>query len=163
MSGHDLAPCHRALRELYAYWDAKRGARFAPPRSAIDPAEIRLLLPMIMLLDVIGCPPRFRIRLAGTQVVESYGREITGLHIDELDLDRIDRVVLTDLARVVTERRPSLAYRDYVRRDGRHMRYERLVLPLSSDGVAVDKLLGGVVFELAFGPARRAVNPAIFP
>lgn len=163
MSGHVPVPRHQALRELYAYWNAKRGDSFAPPRSAIDPAEIRRLLPLILLLDVIGTPPRFRVRLAGTKVVEAYGREITGFHIDELDLDKMDHVVLANLVEVVEKGCPSLAHREYTRNDGRHMKYERLVLPLSSDGVKVDKLLGGIVTELAVGPLRGGINPAVFP
>ena len=164
MSGPVPVPRHQALRELYAYWDSKRGNGFAPPRRAIDPAEMRGLLPFIVLIDVVGLPPRFRIRLAGTKVVEAFGREITGLYVDEMDLDAVEHVVLTDLAEVVRDGRPNLAEREYTRNDGRHMKYERLVLPLSTDGMTADKLLCGVVAEFAFGPARGgSVNPAVFP
>lgn len=158
-----LLPRDKALRDLYAYWESKRAGRFAPPRSAIDPADIRRLLPIVVLLDVVGSPPRFRVRLAGTAVVQGYGREITGQYVDELDFASFDDAVLADLAAVVQHGRPNVASREYTRQDGRHVRYELLMLPLSSDGLTVDKLFGGVVVEYALGPARRRVSPAIFP
>ena len=40
---------------------------------------------------------------------------------------------------------------DYARADGRQVSYERIVLPLMSDGLAVDMLLSGMVFDKAFG------------
>ena len=40
---------------------------------------------------------------------------------------------------------------EYSRKDGRHIRYERMVLPLSSDGKAIDMLIGGCIFDVAFG------------
>jgi hypothetical protein len=93
---------------------------------------------------------RFRVRLAGTRVVEAYGAEITGRFVDELDFDEIDTLVLASLAEVVATGRPSVVEREYTRRDGRHVKYERLVLPLSSDGATVDKLLAGFVVEQSY-------------
>jgi len=40
---------------------------------------------------------------------------------------------------------------DYTPKDGRFVRYERLALPLSSDGATVDMLFGGIVFDAAYG------------
>lgn len=74
------------LRKLAEYWFARRSADGGVPRSAIDPLDFPALLPNTMLLDRIGQPPedRYRFRLAGTEVVQMAGRELTGKHIDEL-------------------------------------------------------------------------------
>ncbi|WP_119419397.1 PAS domain-containing protein [Desertibaculum subflavum] len=162
MDESEPRPRHAALHRLYAYWQAKRGGAFAPSRTAIDPAEIRDLLPFVVLADVVGTPPRFRIRLAGTHVVEAYGEEVTGRYADELDFNGIGPEVLAALQAVVRSGRPGLVRRDFVKQDGRPLRYERLVLPLSSDGVTVDKLFGGAVLEQLTEPPA-GVTPAISP
>lgn len=163
MNDLDPAPRHRALQELYAYWQAKRGAAFAPPRAALQPQDIPALLPIVVLVDLVGTPPRFRVRLAGTKVVEAYGAEITGRYIDELDFDELEAAVLASITEVVASGRPSVVEREYTRHDGRHVKYERLLLPLSSDGATVDKLLAGFVVEQAFGPPGGSLNPATSP
>lgn len=162
MDENEPRPRHQALCRLYDYWQAKRAGAFAPPRTAVDPAEIRDLLPYIVLADVVGTPPRFRIRLAGTHVVEAYGEEITGRYADELDFNGIGPEVLAALQAVVRTGRPGVVRRDFVKQDGRPLRYERLVLPLSSDGVTVDKLFGGAVLE-QLTDRPDALNPATSP
>jgi hypothetical protein len=138
---------HAELQQLFGYWLAKRGGAIAPPRSAIDPAELRNLLPKLLMIDVIGDPPRFCIRLAGTEVVHHYGAEITGRFIDELDLDEIGEIALKEYRDAVERLQPVLHEWDYTKHDGRHLAYERLILPLSSDGRTVDKLLCGVALN----------------
>jgi hypothetical protein len=68
---------HAASRELYAYWEAKRGTRPAPERAEIEPGAIRGILSdtFILALDRgLGRP----VRLAGTRVCALFDREIKG-------------------------------------------------------------------------------------
>lgn len=68
---------HAASRELYAYWEEKRGTRRAPERAEIEPGAIRGVLSdaFILALDRNGGHP---VRLAGTRVCALFGREIKG-------------------------------------------------------------------------------------
>jgi hypothetical protein len=68
---------HAASRELYAYWQDKRGTRPAPERTEIEPGAIRGVLAdaFILALDRSGGHP---IRLAGTRMCALFGREIKG-------------------------------------------------------------------------------------
>jgi len=69
---------HAASRELYAYWEAKRGTRPAPERAEIEPGAIRGILSdtFILALDRgLGRP----VRLAGTRVCALFDREIKGV------------------------------------------------------------------------------------
>ena len=141
---------HAELRRLYDYWMAKKGDLVAPPRSAIEPVEIRSILPRLLLIDVIGDPPRFRVRLAGTDVAYHYGAEITGKFVDELDLDEIGHIALAEYRDATRLRQPMVHQWEYTKHDGRHLKYERLILPLSSDGQAVDMLLCGVAVDSSF-------------
>jgi hypothetical protein len=68
---------HAASRELYAYWDEKRGTRAAPERAEIEPGAIRGVLSdtFILALDSAGGHP---VRLAGTRVCALFDRELKG-------------------------------------------------------------------------------------
>jgi hypothetical protein len=136
-----IEPNDPMLRDLYAYWLARRGDRIAPSRSAIRPEEITRMLPHIVLIDVVGDPARFRMRLVGTQVVQAFGQEVTGKFVDEIDQGAVGPAIIARARAIVAERRPDLHVWEYTKGDGRHIKYERLILPLSSDGETVDQLL----------------------
>lgn len=146
-----IEPHHDELKQLYAYWLAEKGARPAPARADIDPLEIAPLLPYVTLIDVERTPLRFRYRLVGTEIVNSVGEDFTGRYLDTLARLPHRDTLAAELARVVDSTEPALSLWNYVRGDGRHVRYERLVLPLMGDGVTVDMLLSGMVFDKAFG------------
>ena len=145
-----IQPVHEELKKLLAYWLSKKGDRIAPSRSDIDPAEITQLLPYVALVDVLHDPLRFRFRLAGTEIAMSYGLDLTGRYLDEIDLDGHQHEILLEYEKVTEQGVAVCKTWEYTRQDGRHIRYERLALPLSSDGKTVDMLFGGVIFDLAF-------------
>jgi hypothetical protein len=46
------------LVDILSYWQGKRAGRAMPARADICPFELRRHLPNIILLDVVGAPPR---------------------------------------------------------------------------------------------------------
>jgi hypothetical protein len=68
---------HAASRELYAYWEERRGRRAAPERAEIEPGAIRGALSdaFILSLDAARGHP---LRLAGTRVCALFDRELRG-------------------------------------------------------------------------------------
>jgi len=146
-----IEPRNDQLRALLAYWRQKKGERRAPSRADIDPAEIKALLPYVGLVDVERAPLRFRYRLVGSKITLGYGAELTGRYLDQADINGHERDIVAEYARVAETGEPVCATWEYTRNDGRHMRYERLALPLMSDGSKVDMLFGGAVFEAAYG------------
>lgn len=144
-------PSHRSLKDLLAYWLAKKGDRIAPPRSAIHPEEIVTLLPYLALIDVVGEPARFRVRLFGTGLVAAYGRDITGKFLDEVDFDSVGKDLISHAAKVARECRPEVIWVVLKKRDeGRYIEYERIGLPLSEDGRTVNMLLWGVAVTMMY-------------
>ncbi|MCH2395582.1 PAS domain-containing protein [Oceanibaculum sp.] len=70
---------HERLRQLYDYWEGKRGNRLMPARTDIDPVEIPGLLPNLILIDVErGERNRYRFRLYGTEVCANRGADLPG-------------------------------------------------------------------------------------
>jgi hypothetical protein len=145
-----VEPRHRTLRQLFRYWSDKKADRFAPARREIEPSELRDLLPHIYLVDVEDRPIRFRFRLIGTEIVQNFGLDMTGRYIEEIDFSDRAPSVLAHYAAVVTTREPSCHIVHFTRGSGRHLAYERIIMPLSSDGENVDMLLGGICFEEAY-------------
>jgi hypothetical protein len=74
---------HAASRELYAYWQEKRGTRAAPERMEIEPGAIRSVLADAFVLTFDG-KAGYPIRLAGTRLCALFGREIKGESFLEL-------------------------------------------------------------------------------
>jgi hypothetical protein len=77
-------------KRLYDYWESVRRGRKMPSRTDIDPTEIWTLLPNIHLSDWFTNPDRIRYRLAGTELVASIGREISGRWLAEFHTDPND-------------------------------------------------------------------------
>ena len=136
-----LSPLARAAFE---YWNGRRGARPMPARRDIDPLDMRAWLPQAMLFDVLDGGRDFFCRVAGTDIRERIGVEMTGRLLSELNGEpAVVQGILEEYREVVRLRRPTSARHDFVNRvTGRPKIYERLTMPLSADGATVDMLLG---------------------
>lgn len=135
------------LRHLYFYWLSKKTSQFPPPRSVVEPAEIRSLLPSLFLIEVDHAEERFRYRLAGAEVEALVQARLHGLWLDEALRSPLreffDEAFCTAaFDRKVQYRRNTLhlAGRPYIR-------YSRLLLPLSNTGERVDHLLGCIKLD----------------
>jgi hypothetical protein len=135
------------FRQLYAYWRARCDGDRLPGRADIDPLAFPALLPGIYLVDVIRTPGAgrlgFRFRRVGTAHLAINGIEITGMTVDEAFTGDYGQRARTAYEEVVATARPSLKLGARAAVGGRaHMVFDRLLLPLASDGRAVDMLLG---------------------
>jgi hypothetical protein len=124
-----------ALKQLYAYWESKRAGRTLPLKSAIDPAEIKDILPYVIISEVFDGPLRVRYRLVGTEIVKLRGREFTGKWLHELQWNPVflERL-LGEYRMLIDERRPLLGTDGLYSADGPRAAYEWGMFPLSDDG-----------------------------
>jgi hypothetical protein len=122
-----------------------------PSRADLDPVDIRFVIGDVILADVIDdTPPRFRIRLHGTNLSERTRFDLTGKMLDEMPAPEFRELAYRSFRKVVRTREPLHVIADRAL-DGITQRYEAILLPLSSTGQAVDRLLIGMIFE----PLRR--------
>ena len=148
------------LREIYAYWRLKRGARRMPSRRQIDPTELPRLLPHLVISEPVEGGERFRYRLAGTAVARAIGLDPTGRCVEDVASGGY-RDYINGLHRTVCrERVPVFAASAYVSAArGRHYFARRLLLPLSDDDQAVNQILSLVIFHFAAGrPALTVLD-----
>ena len=146
-----------SVKELYTYWRSKQHGRPMPAPSDIDPAEIRSLLPSLIIAEYVGAPVRVRYRLVGTQQVYYNGLDFTGFYLDEIDwgienefVNLVHQTLLRTAAPVIG--RYQWGFRDSVLGFA-----EFGVFPLSEDGATVARCVGiddFVPFETQLGKRR---------
>ncbi len=66
---------HPSNRELFDYWNERRGDRLAPERADIEPGAIRHVLGDTFVIEVNGIDNHL-FRLAGTRLCALFGREL---------------------------------------------------------------------------------------
>lgn len=103
-------PSFRSLRvdALYRYWQSRRGFgrdSTLPTRADIDPADIKSLLPYVLIVDIHRDPFRIYYRLVGTAVAHFSGLDFTGTFLDELAFDICATADLVNAYRAVCDTR----------------------------------------------------------
>jgi len=132
---------HAASRELYAYWEERRGRRAAPERAEIEPGAIRGALSdaFILSLDAARGHP---VRLAGTRVCALFDRELRGepfLRIWAAD----SRTIITGLLAILgDERIGTVAGATGRNRAGDVLDLELLLLPLDAPRPSFARAIG---------------------
>jgi hypothetical protein len=150
---------HPLTRELYDYWNRRRGAEAMPERDDIDPAAIRRILADSFVLAVEpGQSPRFRV--AGTKVCELFCRELRGEDFMGLWGHEAAPQMCDFIGLVAGEGIGILAGVTMEAGDGLACPLELLILPLSFQGKGGQRMLGSLVpleqpFWLGTRPARH--------
>lgn len=94
----------------------------------------------MFLVDVERDPQRFRIRLAGTQICAWAGRDATGMYTDDPAYGQQGAAISRQYAEVVARRRALYSEQPAARPERNFMFYDKVVLPLSADGVHINML-----------------------
>ena len=131
-----------AIRGFDAYWRSKAHGRRMPARADIDPAEIKPLLPDIVVLNVEWDPFRCNVRLRGTRA-EQFRPKGNSKYLDEITTFTPGRKedYLAEMQFVATGQRPAFARDWMITRYGAVRDIWAGVWPLSSDGARVDMLV----------------------
>ena len=134
---------HPSIRQLFDYWNQRRGRRAAPDRADIEPGAIRRVLAdtFILSFDETGGHP---FRIAGTRVCAAFGRELKNESF--LDLWAADsRKQVRELLNVVAHETVGvIASARGTSTAGTAHDVELLVLPLSHRGRANARVLGAL-------------------
>jgi hypothetical protein len=127
--------------ELFAYWNALRGARGAPERNDIEPCAIRGVLADTYILE-FSAKAGFPFRVVGSRTNALFGRELRGepfLALFEPDEAR-------DVARVIESAadgaQPFLIGARGAPEGAAPLDLEMLVLPLRHHGATHSRALG---------------------
>jgi hypothetical protein len=143
----------KPISRLEAYWLEKRQGRLMPARADIDPAEIKELLPQIILVRIEHDPLRVKYTVIGTASAEAAGFDYTGRYLDELHFDsEIDTDWPAVYRELVREKVP-IAGTCIFKTATLERPYRVAVFPLSNAGMRVDH---AIAYEhLALTPLER--------
>ena len=132
---------HPASRELFAYWEERRGKRSAPERADIEPGAIRKVLSDAFILAIDGGAGH-PFRLAGTRVCALFGRELKGDPFIGLWAGASQPVVSNLLAILNDERVGTIAGVTAQNAEGEPIDLELLLLPLSASRPSLARTIG---------------------
>jgi len=128
------------ITRVLTYWRAKKGDRAFPTRADIDPLEFTRALPRVMMAEVSYEPLEFRYRVAGTGLFAMHGQELTGKLAHELDPPEFGALIHRHYSEVV-ERRAPILHLIELTVNYLTTSYARIILPLSTDGTVIDRLM----------------------
>ncbi|GAB2177740.1 PAS domain-containing protein [Dongia sp. agr-C8] len=128
------------IRALYDYWKSKCNDVVPPPRSAIEPAEIRPLLPYLLLTELSAEPFGIAYRLVGTAVVRWHGEDFTGReHGSVASLS--ESGIEGSYRQAVATKAPVFGRTALYAGDRSWIAFDYAVFPLSDNGKTVNKCL----------------------
>ena len=140
--------CHPKVKQLLGYWHSVHPGAGLPGRQHIDPTRFPNLLPNIRLIDVVGLPRRFRIRLTGDRIREHFGDYHVGQFLDDAFERFAERPSGIAFNKAAETRQPEWTQGVCeLNPDKDFVAYERVVLPLAGDGKTVDALLVLALFD----------------
>lgn len=152
---------HPSNRELFAYWNERRGDRLAPERADIEPSAIRRVLGDTFVLAVDGIA-HHPFRLAGTRLCALFGRELKGESFIRL-WERSGQTAIRELLAVVMEEKAGVAA-SVTGSTGDDsllaVNLELLLLPLSHQSKAEARVLGALAPMAApYWLGAKAIGP----
>jgi hypothetical protein len=130
-----------STKELFEYWNLRRGDRPAPDRADIDPGAIRRILADTFILT-FDEPAGHPFRIAGTRICATFGRELKNEAFIDL-WDASSRTTMRELVKVVGDEVIGvLANVSGTSTTGTAHEAELLLLPITYRGFARARVLG---------------------
>jgi hypothetical protein len=133
---------------VLAYWNNLRRGRPIPFRQDVEPADIKPLLPHVIMVDFSYNPFRARYRLAGTEIVRVARFDFTNRYVDELDFQDDVGTNWNDCYRMVAESgRPGFGISHWSVEGGRYGWIEYILCPLLTDDLKIGQCLAAEDYE----------------
>jgi len=130
------------LHAIARRWGEARGSATMPAWEKIDLSGLAAEISLVWVYHYDRRSGRFTGKLAGDRITKGLGKNLRGLPLDDAHSAQDYLWVHRYLTRVVTE---VMGYRSAGRlfkQAGRFVEGERIALPLASDGVQADGVLG---------------------
>lgn len=136
-------------RWLFKFWKRHLGAHSVPPWQAVEVENLSRVSADLSFLDVIGDEghARFQIRFHGETVGKVYGSvDCRGRFLDEVIPPAHQKGGLAPYYRTLESRCPVYTICEVTDRSGRLIHFERLLLPFSNNGGAIDRIVASFEF-----------------
>jgi hypothetical protein len=134
------------LQRLHRLWNQRRGARRWPAHADLAQDDMGFMHGTVTVIEVVREPLRFRLFALGPAIEELRGRGDEGKWVDEVEPPVYARLLVQHYTEALARGEPMFHMIQFipgVRPPRFPLAYERAVLPLSSDGATIDRLLVG--------------------
>lgn len=131
---------------LLKLWEQLRGKRELPQFEALLPDDISRSIDKLSFSEVVQAENgyRFRIIRNGAQFDRMYPEKRVGKFLDAVLPPAIREQALRLHEQVVVSRQPSFSFSVLRKADGPLIRYERLLLPFTSRGEHVERIIAAI-------------------
>ncbi len=132
------------LHRLHRLWIARRGGRRWPAYADFSPDDLAFVDNTLTLVDVLHEPLNFRMRRIGPSIEELRGPGDQGKLVDELQPPVYGALLRGTYTETVNAAEPCFHLVQFlpgVRPARFPLAYERVILPISNRGVAIDMLM----------------------
>jgi hypothetical protein len=155
-----LVLASRLNAAVYAHWVAACGGRDIPARSDIKPESITRELPYLYIAEVMRDEAGmwFRFRLMGTKLVENLKQEGTGKMLLDLQVGGWEVEWRKNLVYATQIKLPVVDESTIHTESGLRLDIEHLALPLSTDGINVDRVFGAIDF---YNSSEKSLSVAL--
>ncbi|MEO7053697.1 MAG: PAS domain-containing protein [Rhizomicrobium sp.] len=148
-----------ALKEVAAHWSAACGPRRMPRWTDIRPSAIATHLSLVWSFKYDAAQGAFTGRLVGERIARHIGKDFRGLSLaDAYPADALPWVTVL-FRRVVQGPALYTHAGPLFHQMGQSHQGERILLPLSEDGVAADGVLGATILHEATSMPLTLVAP----
>lgn len=160
-----LVLASRRNAHVYAHWVAACGKKNMPTRIEMQPDVIPLdllpELPYIYIAEVMrdDLGTWFKFRLMGTSLTERLQQDGTGKMLLDLQIGGWEEEWRRNLVYTVQMKLPVVDESTITTQNGVKLDVEHVALPLSEDGVNVDRIFGSIDFFSHSEDQLRAMLP----
>jgi len=142
----DLLPM--AFKEVFNYWRAQSGSNFAPGWANFHLDQLPYpLLPWAVVVDVETEPIDYYYRYWGSSRANLIGTEMTGKRTSEIPNEYMRVQNIQEYSTVCQKRTALLCQTPVVKKNGLHVIFQSIRLPLSDDGVSVTKIFSAMNYS----------------
>lgn len=136
-----------ALRAIASHWDEARGDAPMPSWEQLKPARIASHLTIVWAYRYDRASGQFTGRLAGGRIARVFDRSFRGLPLEEAFSPAQAALLQETMGRVVNEPAMGRCAGPLFKHAGRVFHGERIALPLASDGIHSDGILGASAYH----------------
>ena len=141
-------PFYSKVDALVELWESLRVTENAPARALFSPRLLKDWLPHIAIVEAVGEPRRFRVRMMGTACARIAGSDNTGKWIDECVQPDCLELLLDAYAQCLDSGEPIVRKAEIISDGRKRTIVHRLFLPcLDSEGQRNTILIAAYAME----------------
>ncbi|MCE3233023.1 MAG: hypothetical protein K0R98_1280 [Rickettsiaceae bacterium] len=134
----------RITNIILDHWNAIRGLKKYPAETDLDPALLEELLDNCFLIKTEGIfEGKYNYKFLGKNIMNAYGSDLTRSLNDSAENPFSQRDKIKEL---ITHEHPIIDEGEFHNINKDIIKYRQCLVPLSSDGINIDSVFGGMRF-----------------